>query len=354
MGVYSKIEWADSTLDFITGCRHGCPYCYARNMSMRFSGNVRENLTKTEKYRKTGEGNYILEEPFRTESGAQLIYPFGFEPTLHAYRFTGNVTTARVVSGGGKRIFVGAMSDLFGDWVPDDWIQSVFDFCASYPLQNYIFLTKNPKRYALLREKGRLPNAPNWWYGTSVTCQKDASRMIFLPPAELGYHTFISYEPILGPLNYTEMSEAEKEKYRRLEWIIMGAETGRNNKLVIPDRKWVQDIVETAGPLCIPVFMKDSLIPTVREKNMIRDFPQELTIRKRSRKERAKLEAACMICGKQDNKSNMVAISGRVSTRGFGTHNIGYMCWPCLQKFCEERGMDFQKIKDGITKKTGK
>jgi hypothetical protein len=96
------------------------------------------------------------------------------------------------------------------------------------------------------------------------------------------------------------------------------------------------------------------LIPYVGEKNMLREYPPELTIRKRSIKTRKKLEASCMMCGKVTDKSSMVGISGRVSTRGFGTHNIGYMCWPCLQKFCEDRGMDFQQIKAGITKKTGK
>lgn len=54
---FSRIEWCDYSLNILTGCQHGCPYCYARNMSQRFSGNVRKNLTETKKYRK--EGGYI-------------------------------------------------------------------------------------------------------------------------------------------------------------------------------------------------------------------------------------------------------------------------------------------------------
>ena len=32
----TKIEWCDSTWNPITGCRHKCPYCYARRMAERF------------------------------------------------------------------------------------------------------------------------------------------------------------------------------------------------------------------------------------------------------------------------------------------------------------------------------
>lgn len=37
----SKIEYCDHTLNIITGCRYKCEYCYARQMSRRFSGNVK-------------------------------------------------------------------------------------------------------------------------------------------------------------------------------------------------------------------------------------------------------------------------------------------------------------------------
>lgn len=39
----SKIEWCDHTWNPITGCNHGCHYCYARTMTARFSGDVRLN-----------------------------------------------------------------------------------------------------------------------------------------------------------------------------------------------------------------------------------------------------------------------------------------------------------------------
>ena len=34
----TKIDWCDSTWNPVTGCWHGCEYCYARKMAHRFSG----------------------------------------------------------------------------------------------------------------------------------------------------------------------------------------------------------------------------------------------------------------------------------------------------------------------------
>lgn len=31
----TKIEWADSTWNPVTGCLHGCEYCYARRIAER-------------------------------------------------------------------------------------------------------------------------------------------------------------------------------------------------------------------------------------------------------------------------------------------------------------------------------
>ncbi len=40
----TKIEWCDSTWNPVTGCRHGCEYCYAKHMANRFKGNGFESI----------------------------------------------------------------------------------------------------------------------------------------------------------------------------------------------------------------------------------------------------------------------------------------------------------------------
>ena len=40
----TKIEWCTHTWNPVTGCRHGCPYCYARkrNLPVFYKDSLRE------------------------------------------------------------------------------------------------------------------------------------------------------------------------------------------------------------------------------------------------------------------------------------------------------------------------
>jgi protein gp37 len=46
-----------------------------------------------------------------------------------------------------KFVFAVDMGDLFGNWVPSNWIQQVVDAVKQSPDSNFLFLTKNPERY---------------------------------------------------------------------------------------------------------------------------------------------------------------------------------------------------------------
>ena len=37
----TKIDWCDSSWNPVTGCLHGCEYCYAGGIAERFRGNSR-------------------------------------------------------------------------------------------------------------------------------------------------------------------------------------------------------------------------------------------------------------------------------------------------------------------------
>ena len=71
----TKIEWCDSTWNPVTGCYHGCEYCYARSMANRFGAG----------WEFTKDGLPILETPLKGRKGAEP-YPYNFTPTLHKYR----------------------------------------------------------------------------------------------------------------------------------------------------------------------------------------------------------------------------------------------------------------------------
>lgn len=134
----------------------------------------------------------------------------------------------------GNNIFVGAMADVFGEWVPDEWIEEIFNVCLEHAEHNYLFLTKNPERYMKLANAGKLPQQDNFWYGTTVT-RPDQEYAWF----ESGtYNWFLSIEPILedfGKFGATVKTAPP--------WIIVGAQTGRSKNKVIPEFEWIKNLV---------------------------------------------------------------------------------------------------------------
>lgn len=73
----TKIEWCDSTWNPVTGCKHGCEYCYARRVVQRFGKQVPDFSG----YPQAHGGLHMLENKLDSNP-----YPFLFEPTFHAYR----------------------------------------------------------------------------------------------------------------------------------------------------------------------------------------------------------------------------------------------------------------------------
>lgn len=57
------------------------------------------------------------------------------------------------------------------------------------------------------------------------------------------------------------------------KWVVIGAETGNRKGKVTPKKEWVDTICEAADITHMAVFMKNSLIPVVGEKNMRRELP---------------------------------------------------------------------------------
>lgn len=259
----SKIEWCDSSWNPITGCLHDCEYCYARKIANRFKGCIEDEsapITASLNGMQTGAVIELDAPMKRKTEGGEIItapYPFGFQPTLHRYRLDEPQKWTKP-----RTIFVCSMADIFGDWVPDEWIEAVFAACEKASQHRYLFLTKNPKRLCELANKNKLPKKENFWFGSTVDTTKSR-----LYPGRLRDNTFISIEPLLEPLNVGIGS------FGGARWIIIGAETGNREGKVIPKKEWIDNICEAADITHAAVFMKDSLLPIVGEANMRREFP---------------------------------------------------------------------------------
>lgn len=214
----TKIEWCSHTWNPVTGCRHDCPYCYARRIATRFGPKIDEfpDESGITAFVNEGVDCYVVEKPTELKDWQgnyrrSTPYPKNFAPTLHKYTLT--YPEKRLTP---AAIFVGSMADLFGRWVPDDWIEQVFDACRRAPRHTYLFLTKNPQRYCDLASAGKLPTEPNFWYGTTMT--------------------------------------------------------GPGSRKQQPKREWVEAIVKKAREAGTAVFMKDSLKP-IWGDDILREHP---------------------------------------------------------------------------------
>ena len=258
----TKIEWADSTWNPVTGCLHGCEYCYARRIAERwgtlFKGPQPEDEGLTF-LPDEPERFYELDEPVRNEDGKAEPYPANFYPTLHKYRLNQPQKWVKP-----QNIFVCSMADLFGEWVPDEWIEEVMKACLLSPQHRYLFLTKNPGRYMKLAEAGKLPEKDNFWYGSSVPTPDT----LFWWSDR--HNTFVSIEPMMEAF-----PSAGDCPVKKVGWVIMGAMTGPGSNKHQPKQEWVESLAQDAQAAGVPVFMKDSLIPFVSEAYWRRDFPWE-------------------------------------------------------------------------------
>lgn len=267
----TKIDWADSTWNPVTGCLHDCEYCYAKRIAERFKGGgygIEAGLFIAKYKDDVFKPPYVLEvsQLAKDKSGwyRDAHYPFGFEPTFHRYRL-GEPAQWKKPS----TIFVCSMADLFGDWVPDEWIEDVLAACDKAPQHRYLFLTKNQKRYdemsARISRKDCPPVVAEKWLGFTYTGQE----RLHIPRVMLP--RFVSIEPLMAQV---EKGDAELIA-DTMSWVIIGAEIGRRKGKVVPEKSWIDVIVQACREVDTPVFMKESLRDVMGD-DFIQEYPWEV------------------------------------------------------------------------------
>lgn len=207
----SNIEWCDFTSNPVRGkCLHACPYCYAERIRKR--------------------------------------YGWPEEMSFHGDELLNVVKRQKPAT-----IFMGSMYDLWGDWVPKEWLDEVLNNCARAPQHTFLFLTKNPKRY--LEFENVMPE--NCWYGATVTTPE--AQMIW------GSRSFVSIEPLLSDFGDGGFDDDTAA-------VIIGAQTGPG--AVKPEREWVENIIKAAGSR--PIFIKDNLLSLFPDLPRRRELPWRL------------------------------------------------------------------------------
>jgi protein gp37 len=219
-----SVSWASWTWNPVTGCNHGCKFCYAREIA--------------------------------NSDRMAAVYPFQFAPAYHDYRLTAPANTKRPKSDHAPdgRVFVCSMADLFGKWVPDQWIKSVFEAAIASPEWEYLFLTKWPKRYSMLAS---LPKA---WFGASIIKQGDVERVtrdMTSFDVHPGIVRWISLEPMLEPIIFDDLSWCDL--------VVIGAQTSTRQPdgfvpAFSPKFEWVADVVTQCIEQGVPYYLKPNLL----------------------------------------------------------------------------------------------
>jgi len=218
-----NIEWAHWSWNPVTGCKHDCPYCYARDIAMRF-------------YDQKFEPAFL---PDRLSAPANTRYPSDAQMDI-----------------GQRNVFTCSMADLFGRWVPREWIEAVLDVVANAHQWNFLFLTKFPIRLS----EFEFPD--NAWVGTTVDCQarvKNAEKAFKAVRAKVKW---LSCEPLLEPLEFTDLA--------MFQWIVLGgASESTQTPMWRPPRAWITRIESAAHNAGCMVYEKTNLLPLQR----LREYP---------------------------------------------------------------------------------
>lgn len=242
MGTVTGIAWADSTFNPWIGCTKvgpGCDHCYAsvstpaRSLGVKWGAGEARHRTSAANWRKPRAWNAEAER-----------------------------------TGVRRRVFCASLADVFDNEVPTAWRVDLLRLIEATPHLDWLLLTKRignvdrllDEAAPLMAEVLRWPLL-NVWLGATVVNQAEADRDIPKLLATPAATRFVSYEPAVGPVDWTRYlvpwNHAESRYGKRLDWIIVGGESDQPGMRARPfDVQWARDTVCQCREAGVPCFVK--------------------------------------------------------------------------------------------------
>jgi protein gp37 len=290
----SKIEWCDHTFNPWEGCTKvspGCANCYAEARNKRWSAGA--NWGPGAPRRRTSEANW--RQPLKWNK----VTADEFEGWERYKTLTTGFPPRR------PRVFCASLADWLDDEVPIEWLADLLDLIRRTRNLFWLLLTKRPENW-----RTRIVAAAAWatmngrddlrvwllnWVNTEIAPENIALgvtvedqpratkriRALLWIPARV---RFLSCEPLLGPVDLTEVTtyqcgsnynrvnalrghetecspgfrglrtEAGGSKEPRVHWVICGGESGPNARPMHPD--WARSLRDQCQAAGVPFFFK--------------------------------------------------------------------------------------------------
>lgn len=199
------IGWADYSWNPVTGCKKGCPYCYARDIGNRLFG--------------------------------------GFDPAFHPERLDAPTVTSLPGEISKRRVFVCSMGEILGPWVPQIWVSRIIKACNKEPRWTYMFLSKYPQGY----RGWRWPKGA--YLGATVDSQYMADGAEIAMDNLSAHVRFVSCEPLQEPVTFAHPDI--------FDWFIIGGRSfAKGMSAMTPDPARVESIIHQARSVGAAVWVK--------------------------------------------------------------------------------------------------
>jgi len=247
MAETTGIAWADSTFNPWIGCTRvspGCDHCYAAVSRPALAMKIEWGAGKPR--HRTAVSTW--KAPLKWDRDAQA-------------------------SGKRHLVFCSSLADVFDNEVPDAWRGDLWDLIEQTPHLTWLLLTKRIGNAARMLRTGDWAASPRWnvWIGASVVNQEEADRDIPKLLATPASKRFVSYEPALGPVDWSKflfqfdghvqpsgfLRLKLRARDKRVDWIIVGGESDQPGHKARPfNIEWARQTVKQCKGAGVAPFVK--------------------------------------------------------------------------------------------------
>lgn len=240
----SNIEWTKHTFNPWEGCQKvgpGCDHCYAEARDQRFTGGAHWGPHAARRRTSAANWKRVLQWDRRAwEAGKR------------------------------HRVFCASLADVFDNHasILPEWRADLWALIRATPSLDWMLLTKRPGNIAAMLPPDWGDGWPNVWLGCTVVNQDEADRDIPKLLAVPARVRFLSMEPLLGPVDLTELKnpavtigehiysaldcdvDPEDDEWHgaKIHLVIVGGESGPGARAMHPDwARSLRDQCQAAG-----------------------------------------------------------------------------------------------------------